>query len=281
MEQTLLENPAVLGRMKALIERPGLPMPPMPIDRCGEDVTAELRACILLLSPPEGFFPALSASMTRSGLTPPPDADTAWQRIKTVWASVWNRRACLSRARTGFRHEDVSMAVLIQEVVPAQYAFVIHTVNPFSTSGGGGEIYAEVVSGLGETLVGNHPGRALGFSCPKENSDAFAIASYPGKSIGLYGSGLIFRSDSSAEDLRGYAGAGLYDSVLLDPPREVVLDYSAEPLVWDADFQRRILAPIAKLALLVEQAAGCPQDIEGAYHDGRFYVVQSRPQTGL
>jgi alpha-glucan,water dikinase len=305
MERALLENPDAFVRVKELIGRlgrqgqngqngqsgqPGQPrqngqsgqsvLPGLPlIDPCAQDVTAELRACIMTLSPPEGFFNALQSAMTRSGLTPPPDTDSAWQRIKTVWASVWNRRACLSRARTGFPHENVSMAVLVQEVVPARYAFVIHTVNPFKTSNTD-EIYAEVVPGLGETLVGNHPGRALGFSCPK-GSGNFAIASYPGKSIGLYGSGLIFRSDSSAEDLHGYAGAGLYDSVLLEPPREVVLDYSDEPLVWDEDFQRRILGQIAELAAVVEQAAGCPQDIEGAYHDGRFYVVQSRPQTGL
>jgi alpha-glucan,water dikinase len=28
---------------------------------------------------------------------------------------------------------------------------------------------------------------------------------------------LIFRSDSNAEDLEGYAGAGLYDSVTMHP----------------------------------------------------------------
>jgi len=28
---------------------------------------------------------------------------------------------------------------------------------------------------------------------------------------------LIFRSDSNGEDLEGYAGAGLYDSITMDP----------------------------------------------------------------
>ena len=39
-----------------------------------------------------------------------------------------------------------------QPIVPAEYAFVVHTVNPFSNDAA--ELYAEVVIGHGETLVG-------------------------------------------------------------------------------------------------------------------------------
>src|ERR1039457_5273222 len=101
------------------------------------------------------------------------------------------------------------MAVLIQEVVEAEYAFVLHTVNPIN--GHHDELYAEIVRGLGETLVGNYPGRAMSFVFAKAARRATVLA-YPGKSIGLFGGGLIFRSDSNAEDLAGYAGAGLYRS---------------------------------------------------------------------
>ena len=31
----------------------------------------------------------------------------------------------------------------------------------------------------------------------------------------------------------------------------------------------------------VEKALGCPQDIEGAYSKGEYYVVQTRPQVGI
>ena len=107
------------------------------------------------------------------------------------------------------------MAVLIQQVVEADYAYVIHTANPLT--GDREELYAEVVLGLGETLVGNYPGRALGFVCPKAELRP-VIVSYPGKSLGLYGKGVIFRSDSNGEDLEGFAGAGLYDSFLATEP---------------------------------------------------------------
>jgi alpha-glucan,water dikinase len=169
------------------------------------------------------------------------------------------------------------MAVLIQKVVEADYAFVIHTVNPFSRAN---EIYAEVVLGLGETLVGNYPGRALSFSFPKSDGQPLLL-SYPSKSFGLYGGGLIFRSDSSGEDLPGYAGAGLYDSVMMNSPRKVLLDYTEEPLVWDEDFKKEFLKGIAKIGLLVEEVLESPQDIEGAWARGQYYVVQTRPQVGI
>ena len=87
------------------------------------------------------------------------------------------------------------MAVLVQEVINADYAFVIHTTNP--SSGDSSEIYAEVnrstmcepmnlsistdfsfffwfqvVKGLGETLVGAYPGRSLSFITKKNNLDS-------------------------------------------------------------------------------------------------------------
>merc|ERR1711977_218409 len=96
-----------------------------------------------------------------------------------------------------------------------------------------GEIYCEVVKGLGEVLVGNYPGRALSFTCNKEalgqhlsnpSGDSkgamINVESFPSKSVGLYlPESLMFRSDSNGEDLEGYAGAGLYDSVPLHYPK--------------------------------------------------------------
>jgi alpha-glucan,water dikinase len=170
------------------------------------------------------------------------------------------------------------MAVLIQEVVKAEYGFVIHTVNPFT--GNRDEIYAEVVPGLGETLVGNYPGKALSFTCDK-GGNAPQLLAFPSKSIALSGKGLIFRSDSSGEDLAGYAGAGLYDSIMLEPPQKIPLDYSRDVLVQDVQFRKAFLATVAMIATTVEQVFGSPQDIEGAYAKGEYYVVQTRPQVGI
>ena len=97
----------------------------------------------------------------------------------------------------------------------------------------------------------------------------------------MFGKGLIFRSDSNGEDLADYAGAGLYDSVMLQAPKEIVLDYSKEPLVWDNKFQKKFCTKVAAIGAIVEEKFGYPQDIEGVCAKNKYYVVQTRPQVGI
>lgn len=237
----------------------------------------QVRQLLQGLYAPKPLHEALLKTWREAGL-PPTDWDRIWQTTKEVWASKWNERAWYSRTARHIDHDDLMMAVLIQQVIAADYAFVIHTVNPLN--GRDDELLAEVVPGLGETLVGNFPGRALGFVCNKADL-AVRLISYPGKSLGLFGSGVIFRSDSNGEDLERYAGAGLYDSFLAEPPQQRLLDYSDDPLVWDRDFRDNMLRSIARIGLEVEQACGSAQDIEGAVQQGDYFVVQTRAQVGL
>jgi Pyruvate phosphate dikinase, AMP/ATP-binding domain len=56
------------------------------------------------------------------------------------------------------------MSVLLQPLVDARAAFVSHSRDPRVAAGAGhGTLYVEVVAGLGESLVGNVPGRPLAF----------------------------------------------------------------------------------------------------------------------
>ncbi|HYA32169.1 MAG TPA: PEP/pyruvate-binding domain-containing protein, partial [Thermodesulfovibrionales bacterium] len=242
------------------------------------DILEELRATILKLSAPDDLAISVRLVTETSGLFLPSDWDAAWLCIKSVWASKWNERAYLSRRANGVSDDDLFMAVLIQNVVEADYAFVIHTVNPFTSKKD--EVYAEAVLGLGETLVGNYPGRAFSFTC-KKGQRFPRLLSFPSKRAGLFASGLIFRSDSNGEDLAGYAGAGLYDSVMLPSPRKAPLDYTSDTLIWNENFRQEFMTTIAEIGSTVEKALGSPQDIEGAYSKGRYYVVQSRPQVGV
>ena len=122
----------------------------------------------------------------------------------------------------------------------------------------------QIVKGLGETLVGAYPGRAMSFITKKTNlmspivrstfpyshlyapfacinssflkltlvsitaslsnlfirwtlyESDFQVIGYPSKLTGLYSKqSVIFRSDSNGEDLEGYAGAGLYDRLVM------------------------------------------------------------------
>ena len=242
-----------------------------------EENLPKLRDVIRRLHVPAGFKEEFDGVWNECGF-----ADIGWEEIwlalKKVWASKWNNRAYYSRLHLGLEHAKLQMAVLIQQVVRSDYAFVIHTVNPIS--GNPDQVFAEVVLGLGETLVGNYPGRSLGFTYDK-NSEEVVISSLPGKSEGLFGGGVIFRSDSNGEDLEGFAGAGLYDSYLASAPETRELDYTAERLLTDPEFRSDLCRKIGRIGVEVERICGLAQDIEGAVENGEYYIVQNRPQIGL
>jgi alpha-glucan,water dikinase len=240
------------------------------------EVLSAVRSCVLGLQAPPELVSSLRIVMEEAGLGWPDDWEAAWTCIKKVWASKWNERAFYSRRNWGIPHDAIYMSVLIQRVIKADYAFVIHTTNPIT--GDPSELYAEVVIGLGETLVGNYPGRAFGFRYEK-STGRIEVVSYPGKSVSLIGKDLIFRSDSSGEDLEWFAGAGLYDSVMLERPKEVLIDYAREPLLWDGDYRARIFGMIARAGIEIERVSGTAQDIEGVIAGERLHVVQSRPQV--
>jgi hypothetical protein len=69
--------------------------------------------------------------------------------------------------------------------------------------------------------------------------------------------------------------------VLLQPPRQVDLDYSQAPLVWDEPFRHKLLASLARIGMEVERVSGSPQDLEGAVAGDAYCLVQTRPQVGL
>ncbi|XP_051203433.1 alpha-glucan water dikinase, chloroplastic isoform X2 [Lolium perenne] len=252
------------------------------LDQDDFSALGEMRKTVLDLTAPAQLVTELKEKMLSSGMPWPGDEsdqrwEQAWMAIKKVWASKWNERAYFSTRKVKLDHDYLSMAVLVQEIVNADYAFVIHTTNP--SSGDSSEIYAEVVKGLGETLVGAYPGRAMSFVCKKDDLDSPKVLGYPSKPIGLFiKRSIIFRSDSNGEDLEGYAGAGLYDSVPMDEEDQVVLDYTADALITDSGFRSSILSSIARAGHAIEELYGSPQDVEGVVKDGKIYVVQTRPQ---
>ncbi|KAL2621231.1 hypothetical protein R1flu_001436 [Riccia fluitans] len=234
----------------------------------------DVRETVLRLQAPPALVEELKKTLEGSGMPWPGNEseerwEQAWTAIKKVWGSKWNERAYFSTRKVKIDHNDLCMAVLVQEIIQADYAFVIHTTNP--STGDSTEIYAEVVKGLGETLVGAYSGRALSFVAKKSNVDSPQIIGFPSKRVGLFiKQSIIFRSDSNGEDLEGYAGAGLYDSVPMDTEDERVVDYSSDALILDEKFRSTLLAKIAAAGLAIEKVYGSPQDIEGVIKDGEL-----------
>lgn len=73
------------------------------------------------------------------------------RHIRRCWASLFTERAQIYRRRSGFDHQRMDMAVVVQRMVPAQAAGVLFTADPVS---GNRRVAAiEAVFGLGEALV--------------------------------------------------------------------------------------------------------------------------------
>lgn len=206
-----------------------------------------------------------------------------------------SRQVSLAKAERSFM--DLNMAVLVQELMPADYAFVLHTRNPFSDKtekGAGREMYGEIVVGLGEVLVANYPGRAFSWTMRDNSSievssidrlnrfiSSWQLVSFPAKSQALIPKQtLIFRSDSNGEDLEGFAGAGLFESVPALAPTLKTVTYKDVRLVHDLQWRQELLSRIGQVAFDIEDAFdGTPMDIEGVVCNEEIVIVQARPQV--
>ena len=206
----------------------------------------------------------------------PNEFDLAFKAIKSVWASKFNERAYIATSKVGITLNDIRMAVLCQKIIPTEYAYVIHTKNPSTNNPD--EVFAEVCLGMGEALVGAYEGQSLSFAYNKKTKN-YEIHSFPNKSIALKNSGFIFRSDSNTEDLEGFSGAGLFDSVPMIEDNEVEVCYYKDKIYYDGGFRDHLIRRISELGVGVEKMYGIPQDIEGVFYDNNFYIVQTRPQV--
>jgi phosphohistidine swiveling domain-containing protein len=71
--------------------------------------------------------------------------------IKKCWASLWTERAFEYRRRNGIDHQQVEMAVIVQQQIEPQTAGVAFSVDP--VTGSHSRIVIESCRGLGEALV--------------------------------------------------------------------------------------------------------------------------------
>ena len=74
-------------------------------------------------------------------------ADSVVAHVKRCWASLWTDRAISYRHRQGFRHEDVLLAVVVQQMFASEVAGVMFTANPVTSNPG--EIFINTSWGLG------------------------------------------------------------------------------------------------------------------------------------
>ena len=179
------------------------------------------------------------------------------QAIARVWASLWTRRATVSRNQAGIAHARIHMAVLLQEMVSPEFSFIMHTAHP--VTGDRGTALVELAVGLGETLASAAlPGGPYRMVCDRGSGDARLT------SCATFGAAL-----------RPGDGACRGERV------QERLDYSRVPLSADPAFAPRLGRRLAQAAEQIEMHFGAPQDVEGVWAGEQIHIVQARPQQGL
>ncbi len=79
-------------------------------------------------------------------------ADAVLDAVRRCWASLWTARAMAYRARQGIDPAEVSLAVVVQELVDAASAGVMFTADP--STGRRDAVLISAAWGLGEAVVG-------------------------------------------------------------------------------------------------------------------------------
>ena len=174
--------------------------------------------------------------------------------VRDCWASLWTDRAIWYRAGHGVDPEGLSLAVVVQRLVPASAAGVMFTANP--ANGRAEETVITAAWGLGEAVVSG-----------MVDTDTIVIDTVSQRVLSSVVADKAVRVDPVATDTSTGGGTRTSDNTS-HARTAAVLD--------DADALR-----LAGIGAAIEAHFGAPQDIEWVFADGGFQIVQSRPITAL
>ena len=166
--------------------------------------------------------------------------DELLDALKGCWASLWSERAIAYRQTQGISDEGLAMAVVIQEMCEADISGVLFTVSPFSAD----VAIVESNWGLGESVVS-------GAITP----DSFHVSRETGE--------VLEKNVATKREMVTAAGVS-----------EVLPAQQDAPSLTDVQ-----LTELTQLGMQVETFYGKPMDIEWAFADAQFVLLQARHIT--
>ncbi|PEA12305.1 phosphoenolpyruvate synthase [Bacillus thuringiensis] len=169
------------------------------------------------------------------------------QHVRKCWASLFTERAVTYRMQNGFKHNQVSICVVVQKMVFPEASGILFTADPITSNRKVLSIDASF--GLGEALV----------------SGLVSADNYKVKE------GEISETMIATKKIAIYAvKEGGTETKQIDPVQQKLQTLS----------QQQILQ-LARIGRQIEAYFGCPQDIEWCLAHDTIYIVQSRPITTL
>ena len=166
--------------------------------------------------------------------------------VKRCWASLWSARAIGYRARRGVEPGEVSIAVVVQQLVLAEAAGVMFTADP--VGGGRNKVVISANWGLGESVVA---GEVTPDVAVVDRASGTLVSYQVGsKETMTVADGTAARAAGTPADLRSAA--------VLSPSQA---------------------GELARVGLAIEKLYDEPVDVEWALAAGELSVVQARPIT--
>ena len=169
------------------------------------------------------------------------------KKVKECFASLFTSRATYYRIKKGFKHEQASLAVVVQKMINSDKSGVMFSKDPNCKSD---NVVMEAVFGLGEGIVSG-----------KITPDKYEVS----KKLEILDKKT---SDKKIAMTRNSSGENITINLREEKSREQVL----------TSHEIKILA---EYGLKLEEHYKKPQDIEFAIEEDKIFIVQTRPITTL
>lgn len=174
---------------------------------------------------------------------------TVVEKVKHCWASLFTPRAIFYRFEKGLHLTKISVAVVVQKMINSEISGIAFSVHPVTEDFN--QLIIEAGYGLGEALVSG-----------QITPDSYVVEKEPRKIIDIN----IF---TQAEALyRNSNGGNKWKNIL-------------EPKASSQVLTEKQILDLSEIIITIENHYKFPCDIEWAFENGDFYIVQSRPITTL
>jgi rifampicin phosphotransferase len=166
--------------------------------------------------------------------------------VRRCWASLWTARAISYRARHEIAPEEVSLAVVVQELIDADSSGIVFTADP--VTGDDSMIEINAGWGLGEAIVGG-----------QVSPDVITVERSSGRVTRIVINTKTIMTQSAAS------------GTTVVP---VSIDQQVAPALTQPQVSR-----LVQLAITVEDLFKDPMDIEWCRVGDQFFILQARPIT--
>jgi len=179
--------------------------------------------------------------------------DNLLEAIKTVYASIFTDKLALYAKSQGINLTHLKMAVVVQKMVQAEVSGIVYTIDPVTDDLA--KMSIETIFGLGDVITSGEltPDRYL-----LNKSDLSfiekQIAPQEWMRVRTLVSKKVGQHFGSAERI------------------QISSNWSHQQKLED-----RFVEDVAKVALIIEEKAGEPQDIEWVWESGNVWILQAKP----